>query len=121
MNDLHEVGIYSQKFNDILGISIPCKKILQSDGLIVHLIKHKHTACIPYLQRIPEIIIRPDFIGCNPSIPDSIELVKRYRMNILLAICLDESEDYLYVSSLYSINESKVINRISGGRLKKFE
>lgn len=118
--ELRVVGQYNSKFNDILGISLPCADIFQSDGLIVH-IKHRHPDYLPYEPSIPDILESPDYIGCHPKEANSIELVKRLEENILVAIKLDPDEQYLYISSLYDIKESKLQRRINSGRLKIFK
>lgn len=72
------------------------------------------------MEKIPEIIIAPDYIGVNPGEPDSIELVKRYSDNIQIAIKLDAAKGYLYVASLYDIPEHKIQKRLYSGRLKRW-
>ena len=55
------------------------------------------------------------------KVGDSIELVKRYEDNVLLGIKLNIDGTYLYVSTMYDVQESKVSRRLHSGRLKKFE
>ena len=61
-------------------------------------------------------------LGINPNETrtDSIELIKRYKDNILIGIKLDKSSNYLYISTMYNIQESKIQRRLHSGRLKKF-
>jgi len=117
-----KVGEYKDEFNKILGLDISVAEIVQSDGLPVHMKKSKHCNCLKYIDRIPEIIDNPDYIGINPneSRGKSIELIKRYEDNILLGIKVDESFGNLYVSTLHDINESKIERRLFSGRIKKF-
>ena len=85
------------------------------------MLKSRHERCLRYIDYIPEIISHPDYIGVNPNETEcSIELVKKYRENILIGIKLDKNEKYLYVSSMYDVPESKVQRRLHSGRLKAF-
>ncbi len=56
----------------------------------------------------------------NTKEPSSIELVKKYDENILIAIKLDKDSNGLYVASLYEIKDSKISKRLYSGRLKPF-
>lgn len=113
------VGEYVETFNDLTSSTLPCGPIFMSEGFGVH-IQKRHPGYMKYIDQVPEIITSPDYIGRNPKEPDSIELVKVFDENILLAIKLDKKRDYLYVASLYDVNSSKIERRLSGGRLKKY-
>ncbi|GKH49619.1 hypothetical protein CE91St46_07300 [Eubacteriales bacterium] len=117
--NLFLVGKYIPEFNDLTGQTLPCVDIMQSVGLVKH-IRKRHYGLLPYMEKIPEIIIAPDYIGVNPGEPDSIELVKRYSDNIQIAIKLDAAKGYLYVASLYDIPEHKIQKRLYSGRLKRW-
>lgn len=119
-NKLTRVGMYIEAFNTILNIHMPCLPILQSSGLIKH-IEKRHPNCLVYIDKIPQMIKEPDYIGINGSIPDSIELVKQYGEALLLGIILDEKNGYYYVSSLYEIKEQKIKRRENSGRLKRIK
>jgi len=122
VDKLITVGQYNQRFNDLLGINITQKNVVRSIGLSKHLIKRNHTNCLPYINRLAEILASPDYIGINPNEADtSIELVKKYAENILVGIKVDISSDTLYVSTMYEIHDSKLQRRIHSGRLIKFE
>ncbi len=116
------VGEYIQKFNDLLEIEIKEQKIYQSQGLGIHITKRKHYKCLKYIDKIPEIIDEPDYIGINPNEQGTatIELVKRYKDNVLVGIKLDKDKEYLYVSTMHDIQESKLQRRLHSGRLKEF-
>ena len=124
MNDnLLVVGRYNPLFDEILDINMPYSDdtIYRSRGLPAHMLKSRHERCLRYIDYIPEIISHPDYIGVNPNETEcSIELVKKYRENILIGIKLDKNEKYLYVSSMYDVPESKVQRRLHSGRLKSF-
>ena len=119
--ELLKVGEYNPKFNEILGIDIGNLEIYRSKGLHSHMVKRKHFKCLKYIEYIPDIILNPDYIGINPNEPGtSIELVKRYADNVMVGIKLDTAGEYLYVSTMHDIQESKITRRLHGGRLKKF-
>ena len=121
MDNLIKVGEYNQRFNDILKINISQTNIVRSQGLIRHLVKRNHSDCIKYIERIDDIIKNPDYIGINPNENGtSIELVKILEDNVLLGIKVDASNDFLYVSTMYNLQTSKLYRRIHSGRLKKF-
>ena len=89
--------------------------------MLSHLVKKKHMKCIPYLDCLDDIILNPDFIGINPNETiDSIEIVKRYEVGVLVGIKLNYKENYLYVSTIHEISESKIRRRQNSGRLKRF-
>lgn len=116
------VGSYKREFNTILGIDIETKDIYRSKGLPAHMLKSKHEKCLKYIDYIPDIIDKPDYIGVNPNEngTDSIELIKRYRDNVMIGIKLDKENDYLYVSTMHDIQESKIQRRLYSGRIKEF-
>ena len=119
-DELIKVGNFADKFNVILGTDIEQLDIFRSKGLPAHMLKRKHYKCLKYIDYIPDIIANPDYIGINPNESgDSIELVKQYDDHVLLGIKLDMDGRYLYVSTMYDVQESKVSRRLHSGRLKK--
>ena len=119
-NKLIEIGMVSQKFNDILNINLPIRKIYRSKGLPAHLVKQKHFDCLKHIDDIPDMIKSPDYIGINPNENgDTIELIKVFDKNILVGIKFDCNENYFYVSTMYSLQESKLDRRLYSGRVKK--
>lgn len=116
--ELIPVGEYRESFNKQLDISLPTGIIYRSSRLINH-IQRRHPDFVGYIDKLPEILLNPDYIGKNPKEPDSMELVKVFSDNILVAIKLDVKNNYLYVASLYNISDGKLHNRIHSGRLKK--
>ena len=117
-----KVGKYNTRFNDILGIKIDELDIYRSKGLPTHMVKSKHFKALKYIDYIPDIIDSPDYIGVNPNEngTKSIEIIKRYKDNILVGIKLDEENGYLYVSTMHDIQESKINWRLHSGRIKAF-
>lgn len=116
------IGEYKKEFNSILGINIESKDIYRSKGLPAHMIKSRHEKCLKYIDYIPDIVNNPDYIGINPNEngTESIELIKRYRDNVMIGIKLDKDNDYLYVSTMHDIQESKLQRRLYSGRIKKY-
>ncbi len=121
-NELIRVGTYNIIFNEILGINISNLEIYRSKGLPSHMLKRNHVKCLKYIDYIPDIITNPDYIGVNPNEKDtqSVELIKCYKDNVLIGIKLDKSNNYLYVSTMYNITDSKVQRRLHSDRFKKF-
>ncbi len=119
-SELIEVGMFKEEFNKLLDINLPIEKIYQSKGLSVHMIKRKHFKCLKYLDNISEIINNPDYIGVNPNEDNSIELIKKFHDNVLVGIKLDVDKNYLYISTMHDIHESKIERRLHSGRLKIF-
>ena len=121
-DDLVPVGKYDIRSNDVLGIQLEELQIYRSKGLPAHIIKRKHFNCLKYIDYIPEIIENPDYIGVNPNESGiSIELIKGYKDNVMIGIKLDVDGNYLYVSTMHDVQQSKIDRRLHSGRLKKYE
>ncbi len=116
---LTKIGIYKNEYNIKLSVSLPCLDIMQSSGLAVHVQKN-HPNQIQYLNNIQDILNYPDYIGMNPNQPNSIELIKCYSDNILIAIKLDIANNYYYIASLYDVTQAKINNNLNSGRLKNY-
>lgn len=120
MNDkLFQAGEYTAKFNALTGQALPCGPIYQSSGLQKHVKKHQSERPA-ILSDIPDVLRAPDYVGCHPKEPDSIELVKKMEENVMVCVKLDSKNGYLYVASVFTISESKLNNRLHSGRLKKY-
>ena len=115
-----EVGKYVSVFNELTSSALPLGTIYISDGFSIH-IQKRHSNCVQYIERISEIIAEPDYVGCNPNEPDSVELVKTFDENIQIAIKLDTGKGYLYVASLYDVKQAKIDRRLASGRLKQYK
>ncbi len=116
MKDRTLLGVYSELYNQLLGINLPTTEIWQYPGFEKHVAK-KHKNCLCYIDKIKEIINNPDYISVNSKIPNSIEFIKRYSDIILLSVNLDMNNGYLYVSSLYNIEEAKLDRKRHSGKL----
>ncbi len=114
-DNLKIIGQFNKVFNDILSADFPLIPICKSDGLKKH-VEKRHPHCAPYLDNIEDILNSPDYIGTKDA--TSIELIKVYDNNVLLALQIDKSNDYFYIASLYDISDAKLNNRLHSGRLK---
>jgi len=83
-------------------------------------ISRRHPDCVRYYADIPDIIADPDYIGKDPTKPDSIEIIKKLDEYVQVAINLDKKDNYLYVASLYCQTQAKVSRRIESGRYVRF-
>lgn len=119
--ELLQVGKYTARFNEILGLDLEELNIYRSKGLPSHMVKRKHYNCLKYIDYIPDIISEPDYIGINPNeAGKSIELIKRYKDNVMIGIKLDTDGEYFYVSTVHDVQESKIARRLYSGRIKEF-
>ena len=85
------------------------------------MVRRKHFKCLRYIDYIPDIILEPDYIGINPNEQGtSIELIKRYADNVMIGIKLASDGEYLYVSTMHDVQESKILRRLYSGRIKEF-
>lgn len=114
-SELKKIGHFKKAYNDILSAEFPLFPIFKSDGLKKH-IEKRHPKCVSYIDRIDEILTTPDYIGMKDE--KSVELIKIYDDNILLALQLDKTKNYFYVASLYDISSAKLSNRLHSGRIK---
>lgn len=94
--------------------------IFNKENLIKHMIKSNHENCLHYVDKISDIISNPDYIGRNKNINGkSLEVIKIYLDNILLAIKYDSKKDYYYIASLYGVTQSKLKHMIDNNRVRK--
>lgn len=62
----------------------------------------------------------PDYAGINPNETGiSLELIKRYADNVMIGIKLDVEGNYLYVSTMHEVQDSKISRRLHSGRIKR--
>ena len=107
----------------ILGINNDIQNIRYSkDNLKKHLIKRNHIDVLKYLDKIDDIINNPDYIGVHPNEKKgSIEYVKVFDDNVLIALKINDSQDCYYIPSMYTITDYKLQSRLFSGRLKKID
>lgn len=110
------VGELKQELIQRIGANVPAGPVYMFPGAEKHAIKRDHHAIyLTYKDRICEILENPDYVGVHPGEKSSIELVKCFDDNVLVAIKL-APEGYLYYSSMYDIPPSKVAKRLASGR-----
>ena len=66
------------------------------------------------MERIPEIIEEPDFIGINPK-DSSLQFIKRFSQNILIAVRFN-ADGKLSYRTLYPITDSQLSDYIKKKR-----
>lgn len=114
------IGKVHQKIKDLLGINVAVDRIILSEGLIKHLKKRHHLNMLPYMDKISEILKEPDYVGINPNEPDtSLEYVKVYADNVLVAVKLDIKEGQFFIATMHELSEKKIARRLHSGRLKQ--
>lgn len=106
--DVQIVGkLNIESIKRLTGINFPVAEVQIHPGAIRH-IKREHPGIIEqYGHLIPEMISHPDYVGKNPTVPNSVELIKVVTDTVLLAIKLDPT-GYLYISSFYDLNNAAV-------------
>lgn len=101
--------------------------VYMAPGVKKHIVKrHKDDLKEDVLKDIPHyikaVIKEPDYVGKHPKkTGESMEFVKKIEENLLVAIEVDLTDNYIYVASLYPITESKLLNRVNSGRFKKLD
>jgi len=87
-------------------------------GAIKHIEKRHPQDLEKYFNKIEEIISNPDYVGQKPKEPKSVELIKEFEDDVLVAIKLDPS-GYIYLSTMYSLQNAKfkIKTRLKSGRL----
>ncbi|MBF0709715.1 MULTISPECIES: PBECR2 nuclease fold domain-containing protein [unclassified Gemella] len=111
----------NKEVKKLLNIKTDVEKIIISNGLKSHMIKHNHSNVLSYIDNIKEIIKNPDFVGVNRRIKGtSVEYLKLLDDNILVAVKLDSKNNYFYTASMYEVKTAKLEHMIKTGRLKKY-
>ncbi|MDN4071367.1 hypothetical protein QYF50_26090 [Paenibacillus vini] len=106
-----------QAIKELIGVELPVGTVQIYAGALKH-IKRRHPGVLEqYGHLIPGMIAFPDYIGKNPTEPNSVELVKIVEDHLLLAIKLDPT-GYVFVSSFYDLanGEAKLQKRLDSGR-----
>lgn len=109
------------KKNVLLGTSFTISEVYMFSGSIKHIKKRHPGIWEKHGQEIPNIISSPDFIGMNPSEPNSLELYKHLSEEVLLAIKIDPT-GYMFISSFYNLHNAsvKINKRLRNGRIVKY-
>lgn len=112
------VGFLNQEVIDQLGLTYKPSSIYIGVSNIEH-IKRKHpTEFDAYLQKIPEIIEHPDYIGKHPK-QGGVEFIKRFDKDVMVSVRLS-SKGTAYVRSLYMVSEESNKTYLRRGTLRAF-
>lgn len=111
------IGNIRVEILDRLNLPIENRQIVIYPGAVRHIKKRHPHAFKVYFNKIPEVIESPDYVGMSSQDPKRIELIKKYKDNILVALKLDD-ESNLFVSSMYIIEENRIDKRVTYGRLE---
>ena len=112
-----KICILKTKYLKALNIqNCKCRNVYLSLGAEFHILRGHPQDYENYFNRISEIISNPDYIGKNPLLPNSIELVKIFNDIVLVSIAINIG-GFLYISSMYSIGEHQLNSRIRNNRL----
>ena len=115
-----KVGLYDPHFNRLLGISLDRIPIYRSKGLKTHMMKQKHYKAVDYIDRIPEIIYAPEYIGVRCSGKGlTIEYIKCFKDNIILCAKLNSDGKSLYVATMFDIPKKKIDRFVHSGRVSE--
>lgn len=116
------VGTLPQVIIDEYELKCDSNDVQMHPGVIKH-IKRKHPGIYEqYSVNMKDIIENPDYVGRNPTEPNSVELIKLIDKHILIAVKLDPS-GYLFLSSMYDMHNGpvKIEKRLNSKRLKPFK
>ena len=119
------VGYLRRNVADELGIEFT-GAIYACPGVLKHIIKRHGKQLDKNIKKnifdfMKAILEEPDYIGIYKSNEGSISIqfVKRMYNNLLLGVEVDEMNQYIYVSTMYPINDNKIKNRLDYGELIK--
>ena len=84
-----------------------------------HIMKRHKKEFDNYIDKIPEIIESPTYVGVHPS-RGGIEFIKEYDENILVAVQAS-NRDILFVRSMYMITEDKINKYLKNGTIKNMQ
>ena len=115
-----KVGYLKKEIIDLLKINLKPGEIKLLSGGIKHIRKRRTNCFNSYINKIPDIIKSPDYIGTNPKYLKSVEYIKKIDKNILVAVRLS-TYGGLSVATMYEITESKILSMLSYDRIIKMK
>jgi hypothetical protein len=110
------VGFLKQEIIDLLGLELVCGDIKIYPGDINHIIERRQDCYNINKDRIPEILEYPDYVGEHPKYENSVEFIKQYEENILVAVRLENPRG-LCVVTMYDVTYSKILSMLRYGRI----
>ena len=118
-----KVGYLKKEIIDLLKINLKPGEIKLLSGGIKHIRKRRTNCFNSYINKIPDIIKSPDYIGTNPKYLKSVEYIKKIDKNILVAVRLSHYGGLrgLSVATMYEITESKILSMLSYDRIIKMK
>ena len=118
-----KIGRVPEKVRKEFGLKTQAQDVkVDKNGLKIHMLKRHHEDVLQHIDDLEVILREPDFIGVNPrEKSESLEYVKRFDDNVLVAIKLHKSGEFFYVPTMYRLQEFKLKSRIDSGRLKKID
>ena len=121
-----KVGRINASLAGKLGFSFD-GSVYASPGVLSHIKKHhgrQLTRMVKdnLIKVIESIIEEPDYIGVDKKRghKGALELIKKVDAMILVGLEIDLEDNYIYVSTLYPITNSKINNKIYSGRIIPF-
>ena len=114
------VGYLKKEIIDLLKINLKPGEIKLLSGGIKHIRKRRINCFNRYINKIPDIIKSPDYVGTNPKYLKSVEYIKKIDKNILVAVRLSPYGG-LSVATMYEITESKILSMLSYDRIIKMK
>ena len=111
------VGKLKEEIIDLLDLSFENRDIFIGGTNKKHIRKKHKKEFDKYLDKIPEIIESPTYVGVHPS-RGGIEFIKKYDKNVLITIQAS-SRDVLSVRSMYMITEDKINKYLEKGTIIK--
>lgn len=124
MKDLSKYRVVGSVTENIINITKfnSSGQVYVAPGLIKHIKKHLKEFSVYEKEDIYSTMVDifncPDYIGVAPlKAGKSFELIKKIENNVLLAVEIDEENNYNYVSSMYVVTDGKIKNRLNSSRI----
>ncbi len=113
------VGVLDIKIINKLNLDFEPQNIYIGSTNKKHIRKKHNEEFEKYIDKLPEIIKEPTYVGVHPS-RGGIEFIKEFDKNVLVAVRASR-KDTLFVRSLYYISYSKVEKYLEEGTIKKIK
>ena len=110
------VGYISHEMIKDLQLNITHEEIIIYPGAIKHIRERHPYTFKKYFYKLAEIIQSPDYIGVSDKDSKRIELIKKYKDHVLVALKVEENNT-VFISSMYIITENAIEKRVEAGKL----